>query len=111
MRALFAPPRPRIALGPVEGLLWQHAVPFHGLPVLLRCLAAWWRLPEQDALTAAHSPAALAAALERMISQRAARPRARYAEAAAAYRVPESAMRAAGPDLQRQLALSKSRLW
>ena len=108
---MFTPPQPRIPLGPVGGQLWRRALPNHGLPIVLRCLAAWWRLPDQAALTASHSPTALAAGLERLICYRAARPGARYAEAASAYRIDEHSVRRAGTDLQLQLQLSRTRLW
>ncbi len=107
-RELFAPAQPRVPLGPVGELLWQRGVQYHGLPIVLRSFAAWWRLPDEASLTAAHSPTALAAAVERMICQRAARPGGHYAEAASAYRVD---VRAAGNDLQGQLQLSRTRLW
>lgn len=110
-RALFDPPRPRVHLGPVGEQLWRTGLRVHGLPILLRCLAAWWRLADEPALTAAHPAPALAAALERMICYRAARPGNRYTEAADAYRIGEPAVRAASADLQAQLRLSSTKLW
>lgn len=108
---LFHPPAPRVPWGPVGELLWRTGTPEHGLPILLRCLAAWWRLPGEAALVAAHPAPVLAAALERMICYRAARPGSRYADVAVAYRVDEAAVRAASADLQAQLSLSATKVW
>lgn len=108
---LFDPPAPRVHWGPVGELLRRTGTPEHGLPILLRCLAAWWRLPGEAALLAAHRAPVLAAALERMICYRAARPGSRYADVAAAYRVAEAAVRAASADLQAQLSLSATKVW
>lgn len=110
-RTLFDPPEPRVQLGRVGAELWRSGVKAHGLPILLRCLAAWWRLPDEPSVTAAHSAPALAAAIERMVCYRAGRPGSRYFEAAAAYRVDERAVRAASTDLQAQLHLSPTRPW
>ena len=108
---LFDPPRPRVHLGPVGEKLWRVGLTVHGLPVLLRCLAAWWRLPDESSLTAAHPAPVLAAALQRMICYRAGRPGSRYGEVAEGYRVDEHAVRAAGADLQAQLRLSSTTPW
>ena len=110
-RALFNPPRPRVHLGPVGEALWRTSVRTHGLPILLRCLTAWWRLPDEPAVTSAHPVPVLAAALVRMICYRAGRPGSRYADVADAYRVDEEAVRAANSDLQARLNLSQSKLW
>ncbi len=116
---LFAElPPPRIRLEGVARLIWRVALPRCGLPLVLRCITAWWRLtggpgePGGPALggASAHSPTVLAAALERMISYRAA-GRGGYADAAAAYRVSETEVRAVTAALQRQLKLSATRQW
>lgn len=111
LTGLFAPPQPRIPLGPVGELLWRRVGPHHGLPVVLRCLAAWWRLPDESTLTALHGPAALAAGIERMVCQRTGGSGGRYAEVAFAYRVDEGKVRTAGADLQGRLGLSPTTLW
>ena len=49
------------------------AIPAFGLPAVLRCLAALWRLPDEDVFLASHGPAAVAAGIERMVCQRANR--------------------------------------
>ncbi|MEU6645841.1 hypothetical protein ABZ863_25275 [Saccharomonospora sp. NPDC046836] len=110
-RILFGPPKPRVQIGPIGELLWSTCGKAHGLPVVLRCLAAWWRLPAERALIARHSAPALAAALQRMICYRAGRPGSRYADAAVAYLIDERRVRAASTDLQAQLRLSSTKLW
>lgn len=109
--ALFSPPTPRITLDRVAGCLWKRGCPEHGLPVVLRCLTAWWRLPEGETLVDTHGAEVIAAAIDRAISQRAGQPGGRYAEAAQTYRVDERALRVAGGDLQTQLKLSATRHW
>ena len=45
---VHAPPQPRFPLGPVGELLWRRVISTFGLPAVLRCLAALWRLPDED---------------------------------------------------------------
>jgi hypothetical protein len=40
-------PAPIVALDPVASLLWRTGLNQHGLPFAIRCLAAWWRLPDR----------------------------------------------------------------
>ena len=109
--SVHAPPQPRIPLGPVGELLWQRVIPTFGLPVVLRCLAALWRLPDEGVFLDSHGPAALAAGMERMVCQRANLTTGRFVEIAAAYRVNEAAVRAADADLQKCLRLGPQRWW
>jgi hypothetical protein len=104
---VYAPPQPWVPLGPVGELLWQHVVPMFGLPGVLRCLAALWRLPDEDAFVDSHGPAALAAGIERLVCQRANMTTGRFADIAAAYRVEEAAVRAVDVDLQKCLRLGR----
>jgi hypothetical protein len=108
---VHAPPEPRLPLGPVGELLWRRVIPPFGLPGVLRCLAALWRLPDQDVFLDSHGPAAVAAGIERMVCQRANLTTGRFAEIAAAYRVGEPAVRAADADLQKCLRLGPERWW
>jgi hypothetical protein len=108
---VYAPPQPRIPLGPVGELLWRSVIPTFGLPALLRCLAALWRLPDEHVFFNSHGPAAVAAGIERMVCQRANLTTGRFAEIAAAYRVTEAAVRAADTDLQKCLRLGPERWW
>ncbi|BBX72675.1 hypothetical protein [Mycobacterium shinjukuense] len=80
-----------------------------GLPAVLRCLAALWRLPDEDALLDSHGPAAVAAGIERMVCHQANLTTG--PDIAAAYRVQEAAVRAAEVDLQRRLRLGPDMWW
>lgn len=108
---VFAPPQPWVPLGPIGELLWRRVIPTFGLPVVLRCLAALWRLPDVDVFLDSHSPAAVAAGIERMVCQRANLTTGRFADIAAAYRVKEAVVRAADADLQNCLRLGPQRWW
>ena len=108
---VHAPPQPRIPLGPVGELLWRRVIPTFGLPGVLRCLAALWRLPDEDGFLDSHGPAAVAAGIERMVCQRANLTTGRFADIAAVYRVKEAAVRAADADLQKCLRLGPERWW
>lgn len=109
--AVYAPPQPRVPLGPAGELLWRRVVPTFGLPTVLRCLAALWRLPDEEAFLESHGPAAVAAGIERMVCQRANLTTGRFADIAGAYRVNEAAVRAADADLQKCLRLGPKRWW
>lgn len=108
---VHAPPQPRIPLGPVGELLWRRVIPTFGLPVVLRCLAALWRLPDEGVFLDSHGPAAVAAGIERMVCQRANLTTGRFAEIAAAYYVREAAVRATDADLQKYFRLGPERWW
>lgn len=108
---VHAPPQLRIPLHPVGELLWRHMIPTFGLPGTLRCLAALWRLPNADVLLDSHGSAAVAAGIERMVCQRANLTAGFFADIAAAYRVQETAVRAASADLQKCLRLGLERWW
>ncbi|MDI3314371.1 MAG: hypothetical protein QJR12_08855 [Mycobacterium sp.] len=108
---VYAPPQPRIPLGPVGELLWQRVIPVFGLPCVLRCLAALWRIPDENAVLDAHGPAAVAAGITRMVCQRAHLTTGRFADIAAAFRVEEGAVRAADTDLQKDLRLGPQQWW
>ncbi len=108
---VHSPPQPRIPLGPVGELLWRRVTPAFGLPGVLRCLAALWRLPYEDVFIESHGPAAVAATIERMVCQRANLTTGHFADIAAAYRVDDAAVRAADADLQKCLRLGPTRWW
>lgn len=86
-------------------------IPTFGLPAVLRCLAALWRLPDEGVLIDLHGPAAVAAAIERTVCHRANLTTGRFAEVAAAYRLNEAAIRATDADLQKCLQLGPKRWW
>lgn len=107
---VYAPPQPRVPLGPVGELLWQRVIPAFGLPAVLRCLAALRRLPDEDVFRASHGPAVVAAGIERMVCQRANLTTGRFADIAGVYRVREAAVRAVDADLK-CLRLGPDRWW
>lgn len=109
-RLYDAVPRPRADLDPVAHVLWRRVVAVHGLPLVLRCLAAWWRVEDRDKLLQAHPTEAVAAAIDRMVSYRTG-ANGRYDDAAAAYQVSVAAVRAATADLQCRLRLSATCPW
>lgn len=106
-----APPQPRIPLGPVGESLWRSVIPHFGLPTVLRCLAALWRLPDESGFVDVHGPAVLAAGIERLVCRRASLTSGRFVDVAAAYCVEEAAVRAADADLQKCLQLGPQRWW
>ena len=108
---MYAPPQPRVPLGPVGESLWRSVVPIFGLPAVLRCLAALWRLPDEGVFVDLHGPAAVAAGVERAVCLRANLTTGRFADVAAAYRVKEAAVRAADADLQKCLQLGPETWW
>ncbi len=108
---VHAPPEPRIPFGPVGELLWRRVNPLFGMPCVLRCLAALWRLPNESLFLDSHGPAAVAAGIERMVCHRANLSTGRFAEVAGAYHVKEAALRVAGADLQKFLRLGPERWW
>lgn len=108
---VYAPPQPRVPLGPVGELLWQHVIPMFGLPGVLRCLAALWRLPDENVFVDSHGPAAVAAGIERIVCQRANLTTGRFADVAVAYRIKEAAVRAADADLRKCLRLGSEKWW
>jgi hypothetical protein len=108
---VYEPPQPRIPLSPVGELLWRRVIPTFGLPGVLRCLAALWRLPNEDVFLDLHGPAAVAAGIQRMVCGRADLTTGRFADIAAACRVKEAAVRAADADLQKCLRLGPNRWW
>jgi hypothetical protein len=102
-------PDPVIELDPVADLLWRKELAVQGLPVVARCLAAWWRVADDPGLPA-HPPETLAAALAASVGRRAGAGRTRPA-AAATYGADPAGVGAAARRLQSLLGLSDSRWW
>lgn len=107
--SLREPPAPQIALDPVAQALWTALLPRAGLLLVARCLAACWRLAEDDALLI-HPPPVLAAALAHQVGRRAGLA-ITYADAGTEFDVEEDRLRAVAPVLTRQLGLSAARVW
>jgi ribosomal 50S subunit-associated protein YjgA (DUF615 family) len=108
---VYAPPQPRIPLSSVGALLWRRVPAVFGLPAVLRCMAALWRLPGEELFLASHDPAALAAGIERMVCRRANLIAGRFTDVAIAYHINEAAIRAADAELQKCLRLSPQQWW
>lgn len=100
-------PRPRIDLDPVATALWHVELTRRGFPLLLRCLAAWWRV---EAMGHGAAAADLAAAVARLIAARAG-TQVTIDAMARQYDADPAAVRAAGTELRRLLQLSPRRGW
>lgn len=88
--------------------LWEAELGALGLPIVVRCLAAWWRLPQPR--QAAHPPGVLAAALATLISQVAGVPHPPHQAAAALGAGTDLVVTAAG-ELGQHLELSAEQPW
>jgi hypothetical protein len=104
-------PEPGTDLDPVAIRLWRKALAEHGLPLTLRCLAAWWRIGDSAALLAAHRPSVLAAAVHRMIAYRAGETGSTHDAIARLYRITPADTRAVTPLLQSRLRLTSGQPW
>lgn len=104
-------PEPDCDLDPVAVRLWRKVLPAHGLPLALRCLAAWWRISDGPGLPAAHRPSVLSAAIHRMVGYRAGEAGITHDAMAELYRVAATETRAITPLLQARLRLSPEQPW
>lgn len=104
-------PEPDADLDPVALRLWRRVVPAHGLPLTLRCLAAWWRIGDAGALLAAHRPSELAAAIHRMVGYRSGGAGVTHDSIGGLYQVQAARTRALTPLLQTRLHLSAQQPW
>jgi hypothetical protein len=95
-------------LDPVAAALWDTAARHLGLPLVLRGLAAWWRLRDPSALP--YPPPGLAAGLAALTSRHAGAWHPVQAVAAALGVDPAEATAAAN-DLQQRLRLSPQQPW
>lgn len=104
-------PPVRADLDPVARLLFTRTTARHGLPFTARVLAAWWRLPDPDALLTRFAPRVLAATVDRAVRYWSGAAQVGYPETAAAFRADEAEMRKATPMLQKRLQLSDTHPW
>lgn len=100
-----AAPAPRHTLDPVASAVWQLATGSLGLPVVLRCLAAWWRVADE---VECESPSTLAAATVRLVGGRAGVPKDRLPFPPG---TDEKSVVASARLLNRHLHLTGDRLW
>lgn len=104
-------PEPDGDLDPVAIRLWRKVPPAHGLPLTLRCLAAWWRICDSLELPAGQRPSVLAAAIHRMVGYRAGERGITHEAIAQLHRVTAAESRAVTPLLQARLRLSVNQPW
>lgn len=97
-------------LDPVTTALLRVGSTWQGLVVAARAVAAWWRLSNEHDLQAAAEPAALAAAVHRLVALRAG-DRGLFKDAAYAYQVEEKSVRQADARIRKLLALGPARPW
>lgn len=87
---LLRPPKPASRLDAVGTSLWTVALPTVGLPMVVRCLAAWWRPAVQEAVSGL--PAATVAAALVYIVARHLPLRPLKDEVARSYGIPTAAL-------------------
>jgi len=104
-------PEPAAELDPVASRLWHKVLTAHGLPLTLRCLAAWWRVGDMDTVLAAYWPSELVAAIHRMVGYRAGEREISYDTIAGLYNVEGARLRALTSQLQARLKLSVDQPW
>jgi hypothetical protein len=95
-------------LDPVAAALWEQGPRHLGLPLVVRGLAAWWRLPDPAALP--HPPPVLAAGLAALTGRLAGAWHPVQAVAVALGVDPAQAL-AAADDLRQRLRLSPQQPW
>jgi hypothetical protein len=95
-------------LDPVAAALWEQGPRHLGLPLIVRGLAAWWRLQDPAALS--HPPPVLAAGLA-ALTGRLAGARHPVQAVAAALGVDPAEATAAADGLQQRLRLSPQQPW
>ncbi|MGI8777510.1 MAG: hypothetical protein ACR2LJ_09025 [Acidimicrobiales bacterium] len=100
-------PTPRLPLDPVAAATWALAVAPLGIPVVLRCLAAWWRVRD-DIDEARFPPPVVATALVRLVATRAG---AHRASLPIGHGTDDATVTVAARHLQSRLELSRTRPW
>ena len=95
---------------PVADVFVSRTVRLQGIPIALRCLAAWWRLEQSTDLLTAHRADVVAAGMDRIIRYRAG-GRHQFAEVASDYGVDERELRETSSVLQRRLHLTATKPW
>jgi hypothetical protein len=94
-----------ILLDPVAASLTDKVLPAEGLPLLTRCLTAWWRIDRPYPTDIGPDPDVTAAAVLRLVSWRCA-PRVSTAECAQRFGVRADSIKAAEVGLKTRLRLS-----
>jgi hypothetical protein len=99
-----------ILLDPVAASLTDEVLPAEGLPLLARCLTAWWRIDRPHPTDIGPDPDVTAAAVLRLVSWRCA-PRVSTAECARRFGVRADSIKAAEAGLKPRLRLSPDVVW
>jgi hypothetical protein len=99
-----------ILLDPVAARLTDQVLPAEGLPLLTRCLAAWWRIRLPHPADSEPDPNITAAAILRLVSWRCA-PRVSTAECAQRFGVRADSIKAAEAGLKPRLRLGPDVVW
>ncbi|MGH3167474.1 MAG: hypothetical protein ACRDN0_16485, partial [Trebonia sp.] len=98
-------------IDPVGGILLGTGPSWHGLCVAARSVAAWERIAgSHERILDGRPPRVVAAAIDRLVAYRAG-GRGTFADAAAVYRVDETAVRSADRIVRLTLALAPGRPW
>ena len=103
-------PGPPTVLDPVAARLTDEVLPVEGLPLLTRCLTAWWRIDLPHLIDVGPDPEVTAAAVLRLVSWRCA-PRVSTAECAHRFAVSAERIKAAEVDLKTRLQLGPDAVW
>jgi hypothetical protein len=103
------PGRP-VVLDPVAARLTDRVLPVEGLPLLTRCLTAWWRIDGPHLTGLAPGPDVTAAALLRLVSWRCG-TRVSTADCARRFDVTVAGIKAAEVDLKARLRLGPTVVW
>lgn len=103
-------PGRRAPLDPVAAHLTRQILPAEGLPMLIRCLTAWWRIHLPYSAGTEPAPAVTAAAILRLVSWRCA-PRVSTAECAQRFGVTTDNIKTAEAGLKIQLRLGPDVVW
>ena len=99
-----------ILLDPVAASLTDKVLPAEGLPLLTRCLTAWWRIDRPHPTDVGPDPDVTAAAVLRLVSWRCV-PRVPTAECAQRFGVRADSIKAAEVGLKTRLRLSPDVVW
>ena len=99
-----------IRLDPVAARLTAEVLPAEGLPLLTRCLTAWWRIRLPNPADAEPTPDATAAAILRLVSWRCGL-RVSTADCARRFGVTADSIKAAEVGLKTQLRLGPDVVW
>lgn len=102
-----AAPQPR-DLGPIETLVWTHGIG-DGLPLVVRCLAVYWRVQGQRRLRGI-GPGALAAAVE-VTARRHSLLRSDASSVARRHGVPPGKVREACDAVDSVLGAAATQMW